>query len=170
MCYCIGCSGDIEIEINRSKEHTGRKNMKMFLVLIAVLFVAVESSVAVRPPNVLRIAIRQQESSDGKFLKGDKKLKNPAFGPYQVRAKAMIDYNRWKGTNYSAEDCTYNEELSLDVFNTYIDHYATEKRLGHKPTMKEMAGIWNGGPNGWKSADDYWGKVSRYLPREFRNV
>ena len=138
--------------------------MKAFLMLIVVMFVGIGSTSADRPPEVLRVAVRQQESSGGRFLKGDKKLKDPAFGSYQVRAKAMTDYNRWKGTNYSAEDCTYNEGLSLDVFNTYIDHYATEKRLGHKPTMKEMAGIWNGGPNGWKFADDYWKKVKRYLP------
>ena len=48
---------------------------------------------------------------------------------------------------------------------------ATEARLGYEPTYKEMARIWNGGPDGWnddgskrsRRTSTYWSDVQDIL-------
>jgi hypothetical protein len=109
-------------------------------------------------------AIREHESlgHGGDFAEGDKidkktHLLKPrsewSLGPYQIGPKCLADYNRWNRTRYINEDCFGNRELSEKICKDYIDHYATEARLGHKPTSADKFGIWNGGPNGWRMKD-----------------
>ena len=46
-----------------------------------------------------------------------------------------------------------------------MKRYATEARLGHKPTVQDIARIHNGGPNGYKLAATvgYWNLVKAEL-------
>jgi hypothetical protein len=56
-------------------------------------------------------------------------------------------------------------EYSLRTFRRYMARYATERRLGRKPTLEDEARIWNGGPNGYKRAatKPYWNKTLEEL-------
>lgn len=73
-----------------------------------------------------------------------------AFGILQIQQPTVDDFNNWNGTNYRARDMLGNEKLSRKVFKDYIKNYATEMRIGRKPTVIDAVRIWNGGPNGYK--------------------
>lgn len=75
-----------------------------------------------------------------------------AFGALQIQQPALDDFNKWNGTHYKLDDVmgVAGRELSIRIFWDYMKHYATEKRLGRPVTPVDMAGIWNGGPNGWR--------------------
>ena len=51
------------------------------------------------------------------------------------------------------------------MMQIYWDHYATPERLGHEPTLEDLARIHNGGPNGWRkeSTKKYWKKIEKEL-------
>jgi hypothetical protein len=93
-------------------------------------------------------ALIQHESSDNDWEIGDKELKYPAYGCLQIRQPCVDDVNKRLGTHYLATDCLGNRKLSLLIFQTYMEIYATKERLGHPPTAEDMAKIWNGGPSG----------------------
>ncbi|MEK9201602.1 MAG: hypothetical protein AAB944_01385 [Patescibacteria group bacterium] len=141
--------------------------MRVFFVSV-VLFFTVSSVVLAEVPEVpteLIQALIQQESTNNDYAIGDKNLKNPAYGPLQVRKPVIEDVNRRHGTNYRAEDCLGNRDLSIKILHLYVAIYATQKRLGRKPTPEDLARIWNGGPNGYKKevTVKYWRKVQEYL-------
>jgi hypothetical protein len=50
----------------------------------------------------------------------------------------------------------------------YMDRYATAERLGHEPTIEDIARIHNGGPDGYKksSTDKYWEKVKKLWEKQ----
>ena len=54
-----------------------------------------------------------------------------------------------------------------DIVRSYLNRYATERRIGRLPTERDMALIHQGGPNGWDrttaKAEDYWAKVGNRL-------
>lgn len=77
-----------------------------------------------------------------------------ARGPLQIHRSVVEDVNRISGRSYQWSRMT-NRAEATQVAQIYLGHYATEARLGHKPTGEEVARIWNGGPNGHKrSATD----------------
>lgn len=106
-----------------------------------------------------------KESRGNDWAIGDKRLKNKAYGPLQIRQPVCDDVNRRFGTRYRAQDCLGNRALSIKVARLYWSIYATRKRLGREPTTLDRAGIWNGGPNGWKSPKTakYRGEFERLL-------
>ena len=130
----------------------------LFFVAFVIIFFTGEITLAAKPPQELISILIQKESSGNDYAEGDKYYKDgrlkPAsewsYGPLQIGPKCIVDYNKWHGTSYRPEDCKGNRELSIKIFVSYIDHYATEKRIGRTPTLLDMAGIWNGGPNGWR--------------------
>jgi hypothetical protein len=81
-------------------------------------------------------------------------------GPMQISEAAWIDA-KMPGKYEDVDDLQY----SLRVFRRYMARYATERRLGRKPTLEDQARIWNGGPNGYKRAatNGYWNKVKEAL-------
>jgi hypothetical protein len=131
--------------------------MKFFVVCVIIFFTG-EIALGDTPPRELLLAQIIKESGGDDFAEGDKYYKDgslkPAslwsYGPLQIGPKCIADYNKWHRTNYHPEDCKGNRELSIQIYMSYIDHYATVKRIGRPPTLLDMAGIWNGGPNGWK--------------------
>ena len=81
-------------------------------------------------------------------------------GPLQCSEAAWIDA-KMEGKYEDVDDLGY----SLQVFRKYMARYATERRLGRKPTLEDKARIWNGGPNGYKrsATNGYWKKVLEAL-------
>ncbi len=95
---------------------------------------------------------------------------NGELGPMQITEQYVDDINRI--ANFSGERFKYADRQEMDYCRTmslvYWDHYATTERLGHEPTIQDLARIHNGGPNGWKRAStlDYWRKVKVELDKE----
>lgn len=110
-------------------------------------------------------ALAHVESGNKDSAIGDKKLKNKAYGCLQIRKPVVDDVNNAYGTSYTAEDCLNNRELSIWIFEKYMELYATEARIGRTPTDEDRARIWNGGPNGYKkdTTKKYWAKVKKEL-------
>jgi hypothetical protein len=110
-------------------------------------------------PTILLAAIVSVESSN---------LPNPpdgdggkSWGPFQISAGVIDDVNSFQRfTVFSKADC-YNEVRAELMLRYYLAHYATEDRLGHDPTIEDMARIWNGGPDGWRNPGTlpYWAKI-----------
>lgn len=99
------------------------------------------------------------ESSGNDLAIGDG---GAARGPLQIHKEVVSDVNRISGRNFQWSRMT-NRAEATQVATIYLRHYATEKRLGHKPTAVEVARIWNGGPNGHKtrSTDRYAAKFNK---------
>jgi hypothetical protein len=133
---------------------------------VVVLLVAVSHSYGDYPsaPLIKALALWESQGDNDQAI-GDKKLANKAYGNLQIRQPCVDDVNRKFGTNYRAEDCLGNKELSAWICREYINMYATEKRLKHTPTDQDKARIWNGGPNGYKkpSTVSYWANVQKLL-------
>lgn len=113
----------------------------------------------------LTAALVLKESDGNLNAIGDKHLVNKAYGPLQIRQPAVDDVNRRFGTHYKAQDCLGNLELSVWIFNRYMEIYATDTRLGRPVTDEDRARIWNGGPNGYKNRQTvaYWRDAHNYI-------
>ena len=136
----------------------------MKIQLLAAILGAINIYAAEVPDSLIQ-ALIQIESNGNDLAVGDVNLANPAFGCLQIRQPCVTDVNRKLATNYRAEECLGNRGLSIRICREYLNLYATEKRVGHKPTLEDYARIWNGGPNGFRktSTEDYWRKVKRFL-------
>lgn len=112
-------------------------------------------------------ALIQVESRGNDRAFGDRGKKEKAYGPLQIRQPCVDDVNRRYGTHIQARGLLGDRATSVWVCRKYLELYATQQRLGHEPTLADMARIWNGGPGGWKRKDTlvYWSKVNRQLQR-----
>lgn len=140
--------------------------MTRFLILVTVFFsFSASFARAEEVSGQLIAALIQHESRGDDHAVGDKNLRHRAYGCLQIRQPAVDDYNRRHGTSFKAEDCLGNRALSVAICRWYIGNYATERRLGRKPTDEDVARIWNGGPHGWKkvSTIEYWEKKVKPL-------
>lgn len=91
------------------------------------------------------------ESSGNDLAIGDG---GKARGPLQIHKSVVDDVNRISGRKFQWSRMT-NRAEAQQVATIYLSHYASETRLGHKPSAEEVARIWNGGPRGHKrSATD----------------
>lgn len=86
------------------------------------------------------------ESSGNDLAIGDG---GAARGPLQIHKSVVEDVNRISGKHFQWRRMT-NRAEATQVATIYLSHYATEARLGHKPSAEEVARIWNGGPNGYR--------------------
>jgi len=111
--------------------------------------------------NILIVALIAVESSGNNRAIGDNGL---AVGCLQIHPIMVQDANRISGRHYTLLD-RYNRRKSVQMCKIYLRHYCTAKRMGHEPTMQDMARCWNGGPRGWarKSTLSYWKKVKAKL-------
>lgn len=114
-------------------------------------------------------AIKQVESSGNENAVGDN---GRSIGPLQIQRSYYNDavernpsLQSGKYAGYTYENCkgTGSFEYSRAVAESYMNRYATERRLGHQPTFEDMARIHNGGPNGYKmeATVKYWEKVNK---------
>ena len=117
------------------------------------------------------VAIKQVESSGNENAVGDN---GRSIGPLQIQRNYYNDaverspsLQSGKYAGYTYENCKGpgSFEYSRAVAESYMNRYATEERLGHRPTFKDMARIHNGGPNGYKmeATVKYWEKVNKIL-------
>jgi len=98
--------------------------------------------------NALLIAaLIKIESSGNDLAIGDN---GKARGPLQIHKAVVADVNRLSGSNHRWEEMT-NRQLATKVCAMYLNHYATEARLGRPVTNADRARIWQGGPDGWKN-------------------
>lgn len=113
------------------------------------------------PSNKFIDAICKIESNNGMYVVGDN---GKAIGCLQIWKSVVDDVNKYSKVKYTYDD-RYDKEKSYQMFRLYVGHYATQKRLGRKPTNEDMARIWNGGPNGYKkiATVKYWNKVKKYI-------
>jgi len=145
--------------VQLQKELGMNRSFRFLIILFLAMLLGECLSYGDFPSDKLTKVIPVKESGNNDRAIGDKKTKlglsRPpsewAYGAFQIRQPAVDDVNRALGTHYKSSDCLGNRKLSELIFREYINLYATEKKLGHKPTDTDMAGIWNGGPEGWKS-------------------
>ena len=140
------------------------------------------NEIAVRGPNLLAMidaiadelgvtpavarAIAYQESGhrhtdkDGNVIVGDTKLKNKAYGAFQVRSMALADVNRLYKTNYTMEDLKNDPNINIRVGLLYFK--AQKEFYGAKDDRTALQG-YNGGPKaiqgGKEGANNYAEKV-----------
>jgi hypothetical protein len=107
------------------------------------------------------MALAMKESSCDPFAKGDLGKKFPAYGLLQIRQPMIDDYVRISGRSMSIEDVYPKSKKkndvaravdnSIEVCKTYLRNYGGKKeRVG----VKELAGMWNGGPKGGLPDDE----------------
>ena len=102
------------------------------------------------------------ESGNDPNARGDD---DAALGILQIHKIYVDDINRILRDDVY----TYNMRLSpcqsKQMFRVYVEHYASEKRLGRPATLEDLARIHNGGPNGYKKdcTLPYWQKVKTVL-------
>ena len=130
----------------------------VFLVMVSMMSVM---TVNAKPSDSLINAIIKVESNDNVNVIGDN---GKAVGCMQIWKVVVDDVNKVSKLQYNYND-RFNTEKSIEIFQLYINKYATAKRLGRTPTDEDMARIWNGGPNGFKKAGtkQYWLKVKAEL-------
>jgi len=109
----------------------------------------------------LIMALITVESNGDNFAKGDG---GKALGCLQLHAAYVQDAAEHADMAWIHEDALIRP-AAVAIFMAYMDRYATEERLGRKPTAEDIARIHNGGPNGYKksSTDAYWAKVKEQL-------
>jgi soluble lytic murein transglycosylase-like protein len=130
-------------------------------IITAALLAIASLAPASEVPESLIDALCIVESNNNPKAIGDG---GRAYGILQVWEVVIVDVNRAYKTNYKHKDA-FDPDKARDICRKYLAIYATEKRLGRKPTLEDYARIWNGGPNGYKNpkTDKYWAKVERVL-------
>lgn len=134
---------------------------------VPIIGVTSASPPTIRPQTTRKMTFDEQvevaidilyelESSSGADVNFGDTAKYPgqpgqwAHGILQIRWKCLKDYNDDHKTVYTLEEVHRDAELSKTICRYYFKRYATEKRLGRRPTVVDMGRIWKGGPNGWR--------------------
>jgi hypothetical protein len=93
------------------------------------------------------------------------------LGPLQIQPAVVADVRRITGRRYAWGSMT-NRVLASEVAQAYLDHYATEARIGRPVTDQDRARIWNGGPDGWRRRRTaaYWNRVVAAMRRGDREA
>ena len=112
----------------------------------------------------LIIALITIESGGNDFAIGDD---GKAYGCLQMHAAYVQDAAEHAGKDWIHEDA-FQRDVAIQIFMAYMDRYATAERLGHEPTIEDIARIHNGGPDGYKksSTDKYWEKVKKLWEKQ----
>ncbi len=132
------------------------------------------NNIFAKQKNKLINALIQVESRGNNNAVGDH---GDAVGPLQIHAEVVKDFNRWTNLDLkhiATEDDKkagkkdmFDRPTAIMVCDKYLSVYGKEyiKKTGEIPTMKILAQIWNGGPNGWKNpnTDHYAAKVLKSL-------
>lgn len=111
----------------------------------------------------LLLAMIQVESSGNDNAIGDN---GASWGCLQLQAAYVQDAAEYANQDWTHKDA-FDRETAMEITMAYMARYATEKRLGHKPTVEDIARIHNGGPNGYnkKATEKYWLKVKAELKK-----
>lgn len=119
-------------------------------------------------PAYLILALIQVESGGNPSAVGDG---GKAVGVLQIHQEVIDDVNRIAGASFTAKD-RLNRDASIEIFRIYVNHYATEARLGRPVLVQDIARIWNGGPRGHKklATVGYWVRVRLKLGYLYANA
>lgn len=84
-----------------------------------------------------------------------------SFGCLQISNVCLADILRITGKKINP----LKRQEAIWGCQKYLEHYATNERLGREPTDQDRARIWNGGPDGWCNPATvvYWTKVSKRM-------
>jgi len=112
-------------------------------------------------PAILLSALIMVESGGNDQAIGPK----GELGPLQIMPSTLVDVERICGHRFTREDAFVRDTASR-IATIYLNHYASPRRLGRDPTLRDYALIWHHGPNGWARPEPsrYWRKVQQYLP------
>ena len=88
-----------------------------------------------------------------------------AVGVYQIHKIYVDDVNRIFRKRVFTYSDRESPAQSQRMVTIYLQHYATDRRLGRAVTVIDLARIHNGGPNGWrkKATLAYGRKFNRIL-------
>ena len=149
--------------VNTLRPFAGLLRSTALIVACLVLVSSCATKAAAQPLDIERLlpALEFVESTNNPNAVGDK---GASLGILQIQQGVIADVNRVFKTNYKHADA-FDPVKARDICRKYLAIYATEKRLGRKPTMEDAARIWNGGPQGHKkeATNKYWQKVARAL-------
>lgn len=112
---------------------------------------------------LILICIINVESAGRDNALGDYRNGIPeAYGCLQIHQCVLDDIERIYGLKYDHNEMFYRDK-AVEVFRLYMDHYASEERLGYEPDPETIARIWNGGPYGHRkrATENYWHKVKQ---------
>ena len=98
--------------------------------------------------DVIKVATIKESGGD-LYAMGDN---GKAYGVLQIQQACLTDVNRANATRHVLSSLLGNKTLSEWVFRRYMALYARPERFGRPVTPLDMAGIWNGGPAGWRKA------------------
>ena len=95
-----------------------------------------------------------------------------ALGVLQIHAAYVEDVNRIYGTTYKHQDALCRD-TSIEIATLYLSYYGSPERLGRNPTVRDLALIHQGGPNGYRrtnrTAENYMQKV-RFWAKELNVI
>lgn len=132
-----------------------KTKMKKIVFVLAVLITFASFGVSDKLVNKLI----KVESNGNHLAVGDN---GKAVGVLQIHPEMVADINRFAKRRFTLAD-RKDRKKSIEMCKLYLAHYGSRKRLGHAPTEKELARIWNGGPNGHRKTATlkYWEKVKK---------
>lgn len=109
------------------------------------LFIFLISLSSFATPTLFEISnvLKQVESSRNVKAIGDN---GKAYGILQIHKAAIVDVNRFFGTNYIHEDA-FDETCLEEIFFYYINAGVKRfiKKYDRRPTEQEIVRMWNGG-------------------------
>lgn len=133
--------------------------MKTTILIAIVGFLAVKG-MAVTVPSAVLDAIAMVESGNRNGILGDRHLKSPSVGAYQIRACYLQDVLRVYGSEAkktwgktpTMEDMRYNPKMARWTVSRYLSYYGGvyQKKTGLAPTPDVFWKIHNGGPFGYR--------------------
>ena len=180
-------------KLNGKGRKRGYTLMELLAVIIIIAIVAI-IAFAVKANGVeisekLLNAIYKIESSEGKFLKGDKSKKTGeyrAIGPFQLWKCYVDDVNNILKNKGISKRYTYKDrwdyQKSKEMVVIYLKHYGRQFEIDsereiikYRPELKGkikvycndmvLSMIHNGGPSGYKKSEalKYWQKIQKEL-------
>ncbi|MFN7140552.1 MAG: transglycosylase SLT domain-containing protein [Limisphaerales bacterium] len=120
--------------------------MKTLLVIAFVLCTGILNASDWKPKEELLDAIRQVESSGGKFVYGDN---GRSLGEFQMTQAAWIDVNRWRKarglTLHNYRDEVFRPQIARQYASNYISilRQGLLHKLKREPTASEIYAAYN---------------------------
>lgn len=120
------------------------KNPPKFKVLVKAIALCFLFSAGIAHADMMNLdSIRKIESQDGKYVLNPEE---GAYGPFQIRIKALRDFRHETGSKWKLHDM-YNEAKAAHVAIWYLEVRipALLKAWGHADTLENRIVAWNCG-------------------------
>lgn len=122
--------------------------MKKLVIILAGMLVSAAHALEWKPSEQFLQAVRQIESSDGRYLYGDD---GRSLGAFQLSEAAWADVNEWrkgkKLKTYSYQRYALHEYINRVYASNYLSmiHGELSKKLKRKPSASEIYAAYNMG-------------------------